>query len=273
MTAPVLVIQHEDACPPGLLGDIAHAMGVRLHVWEADHGDRGESLDGREHRPPANLDGYSGLVVLGGRMNAYEDARYPWLSATKNLLVEGVTSGLPTLGLCLGHQLAVVALEGEVEANPHGPTRGVFPVGFTDAGRKDPLLSLLPGGGSAAALPRESRSELRNAPGAEAMHWNSDVVTEAPPGSDLLAVDQRGYPQVLRLGENAWGMQCHPELVTGFVGWWRDLTDPASQPGGADALEAAVLDVEEALPRLHAQWHPVLAAFLQLTVDVARSGR
>lgn len=273
MTSPVFVIQHEDAAPPGFLSDIAREMGVPLHVWEADHGDRGASSDGREHRLPSSLAGYSGLVVLGGRMNAYEDGRYPWLSDTKKLLVEAVTSGLPTLGICLGHQLAAVALEGEVEPNPHGPARGVFPVGLTDAGRKDPLLGLLPGGALADGPPRESRSELRHAETAQTMQWNGDVVTELPPGAELLAVDQRGYPQALRFGERAWGVQSHPELVTGFVGWWRDVTDPASQPGGAGALEAAVLDVEEALPRLHAQWRPVLEAFLQLTVDVERSDR
>lgn len=266
MTAPVLVIQHEDACPPGLVADIAGEMGVKLHVWEADHGDRGENPEGREHRLPGNLDRFSGLIVLGGQMNAYEDDRYPWLTGTKALLAEAVTSGLPTLGICLGHQLAAVALEGEVEKNPHGPSRGVFPVGLTEAGRKDPLLGHLPGGALVDAAARESRAEIRNAPTAETMQWNGDVVTEAPPGAQLLAVDQRGYPQALRLGDRAWSVQSHPELVTGFVGWWRDLTDPASQPGGADALEAAALDVEEALPRLQAQWRPVLGAFLQLTV-------
>lgn len=270
MTAPVFVIQHEDAAPPGLLGDIAHEMGVRLHVWEPDRGDRGASPDGREHRLPGNLDGYSGLVVLGGRMGAYDDDEFPWLTDTKNLLVEGVTSGLPTLAICLGHQLATVALEGEVEPNPHGPSRGIFPVGLTDAGRKDPLLGHLPGGARVEAAARESRAEIRHAETAEAMHWNADVVTEPPPGAELLAVDQRGYPQALRFGERAWGVQCHPELPTGIVGWWRDLTDASTQPGGADALERAVVEVEEALPRLQAQWRPVLAAFLQLTVEAQR---
>lgn len=273
MSAPVFVIQHEDACPPGLLGDIAHEMGVDLHVWEADHGDRGESPDGREHHLPSNLEGYSGLVVLGGQMNAYDDGRYPWLTETKNLLVEAVTGGLPTLAICLGHQLATVALEGEVEANPNGPSRGVFPVGLTDAGREDQVLGRLPGGAFATASPDAEKVGDAQTGRAETMHWNSDVVTEPPPGARLLAVDGYGHPQALRFADRAWGVQCHPELATGIVGWWRDLTDPATQPGGADALEEAVLDVEEALPRLQQQWRPVLRAFLQITVDDERRGR
>jgi len=97
---PVLVVQHEARCPPGLVGEWLTDQGVVLDVR---HPYAGQRL-------PEDLADHAGLLVLGGHMGANDDDAYPWLSATKELIRLGAGSGVPTLGICLGHQLLGQAL-------------------------------------------------------------------------------------------------------------------------------------------------------------------
>ena len=108
MTAPrVLVIQHEDDCPPAWLGEWLAAAGLTLDVRRGDHGDE----------VPRDLDGADALIVLGGEMGAYDDEAYPWLPATRRLIAAVMPTGAPFLGVCLGQQLAAVALGGRLSAS------------------------------------------------------------------------------------------------------------------------------------------------------------
>jgi GMP synthase (glutamine-hydrolysing) len=103
MTARLLVVQHEPSTPPGLLADAAAATGVELDVVEA-HG----------RQVPVELGDAGGLVVLGGEMDADELDDYPHLERTMALLRDAATRNAPTLGICLGAQLAANALGGAV---------------------------------------------------------------------------------------------------------------------------------------------------------------
>jgi GMP synthase (glutamine-hydrolysing) len=60
---PVLVVQHEDACPPAWLGEWLTAGGLTLDVRRPY---AGEAL-------PESMSAHSGLVVLGGSMGAYDE--------------------------------------------------------------------------------------------------------------------------------------------------------------------------------------------------------
>lgn len=120
----------------------------------------------RGDRMPPTTDGFDALVVLVGAMGANDDDRHAWIRPTKELIGEAAREHLPTLGVCLGHQLAAVALGGRVETNPCGPAAGPTPVALTAAGRDDELLSAV-------------------ADGDRAIQWNNDVVTEPPVGQSF----------------------------------------------------------------------------------------
>jgi GMP synthase (glutamine-hydrolysing) len=211
----VLVVQHEDECPPALLGGWLADAGVELDVRRPYAGDP----------LPADLSGHEGMVVLGGAMNANQDAAHPWLAPTKDLIRAAVRDDVPTLGVCLGHQLAAVALGGVVGRCPRGRQIGVYDVGWTEAVSTDPLLSGL-------ATPRR------------AIQWNEDLVLTPPPGATLLAATALGEVQALRFAPAMWGIQWHPEVTLEILTSWA-----ASEPGpaadaGLDAVREAAVELE-----------------------------
>ncbi|MGV3561778.1 MAG: type 1 glutamine amidotransferase, partial [Nocardioides sp.] len=88
----LLVVQHEDECPPGMLGRWWAEEGVTLDVRRPY---AGEPL-------PPDLAGHDGLVVLGGHMGADDDADHAWLAPTKQLVRVAAAGGGPALGVGLG---------------------------------------------------------------------------------------------------------------------------------------------------------------------------
>jgi GMP synthase (glutamine-hydrolysing) len=225
----VLVVQHQADCPPALLGLWLDAAGCELDVR---HPYAGEPL-------PADLSEHDALVVLGGSMGAYDDADHPWLPATKELVRLAAAEGTPALGVCLGHQLATVALGGTVEVNPRGRQLGVLPMGWTDEAAGDPVLGSRP---------------------ARVIHWNNDVVTELPPGAALLASAPDGTVQAARLAPEVWGVQPHPEVDDTVVGRW--AADERATIG-PEVLDAALAQMHAAVPELARTWQPVAVAFAE----------
>lgn len=231
----VLVIQHEDGCPPGLLEGWAERSGSTLDLRPCHRGAR----------LPRTLSEHSGLIILGGEMGAYDDARFPWLTAAKSLVIQSVIQSVPFLGVCLGYQLAAVALGGRVSVSPHGPHRGVSIVRTRPEADSDPVFAAL-------------------APQAPVVQWNSDIVSSVPGGATVLAQDESGIVQALRFAERAWGVQGHPEATAEIVaGWGRQQPDLAA-PGTASTQEVvAQIEAQEAV--LERAWRPVADRFFEAT--------
>jgi GMP synthase (glutamine-hydrolysing) len=233
----ILVVEHEESCPPALFGDWLTDAGCTLEVCRPYIGDA----------LPA-LTAYDGVLVLGGEMGANDDDAHPWLTPLKAGIRAAVAAGTPLLGICLGHQLVAAALGGAVERNPRGQTVGLQPVGWTDDAASDDWVGGHVGGPHA---------------GGRAIHWNNDVVTGLPHGAAVLARTPDGAVQVARFGPRAWGIQAHPEADAGIIRRWVETDREDEVARGFD--EGAVLAaIEEAGPELVAYWQPLAARFAAL---------
>jgi GMP synthase (glutamine-hydrolysing) len=229
MSPRVLVVQHEDDDPIHLMG--TWMAGVDLTVCRAHDGDA----------VPASIDGYDGLVVMGGAMGAHDDEKAPWLPAVRDLIRTAAAARVPTLGICLGHQLCAVALGGEIVVNPQGRQLGLLDVGWTAAAVDDELMRGLLG-------PRR------------AMHWNDDVVIDLPEGAVRLATASTGEVQAARHAPTVWGIQWHPEVDDGLVAAW-------ANEGGLSPSEKERLldDLVQARRALDEWWRPLAERFVELT--------
>ncbi len=230
----LLVVQHEPEAPAAWFGHWWTEAGIEYSVCRGDLGDPiPDRLErGRHH----------GLVVLGGAMGANDDADHPWLAATKRLIADTVHRGLPFLGICLGHQLAAVALGGRVSVNPTGRTLGLFPVTLTELGHQDPLLC--------------------GCDGAPALWFNNDIVISPPEGAEVLAESPDGSPQALRLGEAAWSVQFHPECSPEVFATWGQ-GEPAGSPV-RDEIAATTPQAVAATSTLIGTWREFALRFAEL---------
>jgi GMP synthase-like glutamine amidotransferase len=236
----ILVLRPSAACPPAALG-----------TWLVDAGARLDVVAPQEL--PGAADGYQAVVCLGGEMGANDDAEHPWLAGMRALLAGAVRAGTPVLGICLGAQLLAAATGGAVRRAPGGPECGTPPITLAAAVAGDALL-----GGMGRTAP--------------AVQSHSDEVHVLPPGAVRLAFSKRCANQVFRLGDRAWGLQCHvettPELVLEWVRRRRDAAKVDAWPPAEldpEHLRAHHVEIEQA-------WRPVAKRFVRLSERVAASG-
>ncbi len=128
------------------------------------------------------------LVVPGSASSVTE--RSPWILAAESALARFVAAGVPTLGVCFGHQLLGQALGGEVQRNPRGREIGSVE---TELFVDDPLF---------LDLPRRLPVNMSHV----------DSVVALPPGARVLGRTVLEPHAAVRFGECAWGVQFHPEF-------------------------------------------------------------
>lgn len=249
--APLLVVEHEESCPPGWMGQWWQDGGLTLDIRRPyrEAGSAGGEL-------PADLSHHSGLVVLGGEMGANDDLDHHWIGPTKQLVRSALEERVPVLGICLGHQVIAAAMGGVVGPNPHGHATGLTPVTLTAGGRSDALLgSRRPGG----AHPRDEHSRERSR---LAVQWNNDVVLQLPRGAIALATSPDGTVQAARFAGRVWGVQFHPETTPDIFDSWTVDKESAAIPraDGIDVFEAA-RGVRAAEADLQRWWRPLADRF------------
>ncbi|MDP3616379.1 MAG: type 1 glutamine amidotransferase [Rhodoferax sp.] len=132
------------------------------------------------------------LLVMGGSMNIYEEANYPWLTAEKRFIEQAIAAGRRVLGVCLGAQLIADVLGAKVYANTDKEI-GWFPVEATQA---------VSGNGLFAALPRRI----------EAFHWHGDTF-DIPAGAVHAARSTGCANQAFVYDERVVGLQFHLEMT------------------------------------------------------------
>lgn len=186
--------------------------------------------------PVPPLSGFDGVVSLGGPMSAGDE--HPGLAAERALLVEAAERGVPVLGVCLGAQLLAHAFGGAIFPNPSGRTVGVSDVFLTPAGRRDPLFGGLP-----EQFP--------------VMQWHGDAF-ELPGGATLLATAPTSDNQAFRVGDRAYGVLFHPEVLAREAHDWLDRDEYRDYAAGAGTRPDAIVDglgrLGDAGTRLFENW-------------------
>lgn len=222
---PVLVLTHAPHEGPGLIGP---ALDVPVRVRTV--------LGSAEPVLPA-LDELSGIVVMGGPMDADDDQGFPGLPAERRLLADAVAGDVPVLGVCLGMQLLGLALGARL-LRRNGTEIGF---GTVDVVTEDLALGAL---GSRPTV----------------LHWHSDAV-ELPAGAALLASSDVTPVQAFRVG-SALGIQFHLELDRPMLDLWLRTPDMVA---GLDEDEVAAIraDGETSLPTLEPLAHKVVGAFAE----------
>ncbi|MFD5831098.1 type 1 glutamine amidotransferase [Lentzea sp. NPDC060358] len=233
MNAPrLLVLQPSESDPLAKLGDWLEAEGVELDLVPL-----------KEQPAPQTLDGYQGVVCLGGEMGALDDLEHPWLADARRLLSNAVAQRVPTLAICLGAQLLAAATGGQVRKGPQGPEVGVLLVAKRDASGRDPLFADLP------FTP-------------DVLQFHNDEVHLLPPGAEHLAASPKYPNQAFRVGESAYGLQFHIETTPEIVLNWA-----AKDPDSAACARAHHFDLEfleEAHRDFEEVWQPFVARFARM---------
>jgi GMP synthase (glutamine-hydrolysing) len=165
--------------------------------------------------PPVHT--VAAAVITGS--GAMVTERLDWSERTATWLRDATRAGLPTLGVCYGHQLLAHALGGRVGYNPRGREIGTVEIQRLSAASDDPLFGKLPPVFSAHATHLQS-------------------VLQPPPGAVVLARSAQDDCQAVRYAPNAWGMQFHPEFG---VREMRGYLHERAAALGAEGLDASAI--------------------------------
>lgn len=174
------LLQHASFEGPGLIADWAEAHSITLYIRHLYLGDA-----------VPDPDEVQGLIVMGGPMNAYEDSRFPFLTAEKALIRALLVAERPVLGICLGAQLLASALGASVFRQAELEI-GWFSVRQPDASPLPPMLAKLP----SVSL---------------AFHWHGDTF-DLPAGATNWMSSEACQHQLFTVGDRALGVQYHPEV-------------------------------------------------------------
>jgi GMP synthase (glutamine-hydrolysing) len=233
--ARLLVVVPHETDPPARLGDWLRDAGMEL---DERHQGLGEPL-------PETLEGYDGLVVLGGPQSALDDeATSPELAGVRDLLGQALDADLPTLAICLGAQLLAQVGGGTVRAGIDGPEIGATLVAKRDVADADPVFGPLP------LSP-------------DVIQFHHDEIAELPTGATLLASNPCYANQAFRVGRHVYGLQFHIETTPEIIHEWveRDRVGVAAGPHDRETIcllsDAAHPDVADA-------WAPFAGRFADL---------
>jgi len=217
-----LAIRHVPFEDLGFFADVLAAKGFTIGYREAPTGDLGEGA----------LRSCDLLVLLGGPIGVYERDSYPFLNAEIALAEERLALKRPLLGICLGSQIMAAALGAEVYPGNRGKEIGWGPLTLTPSGAASALAHLAP-----------ERTRV--------LHWHGDSF-DLPKGGTLLASTDRYRHQAFAYGENALGLQFHPEVTPkGLEAWFvGHCAEIAATPGiDVKSLRAAAARYAPALAR------------------------
>jgi GMP synthase (glutamine-hydrolysing) len=232
----LLVLQHVAHELLGTLNPLLKGAGFRIrYVNFARHPDAQPSLDG-----------YDGLVILGGPMSVNDAGRLPHLTTELKLIEDAMRRDMPVLGICLGAQLIAKTLGAPVYRNPEKEI-GWYDVSPTDEAGSDPLLG-----------------ELQKAE--KIFQWHGETF-DIPKSTRHLAFSSICANQAFRYGAKVYGFQFHLEVDEPMIHRWLKVEDnrvEVSNLHGADHIEFIYRETPRHTPRLREMSDRVFGAFIDL---------
>lgn len=190
MSKTAFAIRHLHFEDLGSLAPLLRERGYAVH--ELDAADTGPTGLGAPGLAEADL-----LILLGGPLGAFDEARYPAIATELALVRQRLAQARPLLGICLGAQLIARALGARV-APMAAKEIGFAPLQLTAAGQASALAAL----GDTPVL-----------------HWHGDQF-ELPPGAELLAASAHCPHQAFARGPHTLGLQCHLEAEPRHIERW-----------------------------------------------------
>lgn len=184
----ILIIKHIGIEGPGMVREF-----LRNTSWDV------KEINLNREALPEDISNLEAVITLGGPMNVYETAKYPFLEKEDYFLKKAIALDMPILGICLGSQLIAKAKGAKVSKAAIREI-GWFKIGLTIEGKKDPLFS---GFGD----------EL------EVFQWHEDKF-DLPKDAILLA-GTTIQPQAFKLkGKDVYGLQFHFEVDAEMIESW-----------------------------------------------------
>jgi GMP synthase-like glutamine amidotransferase len=219
---PVVVFRFTQTEGPGYLGEYLAHKGVLWTQLNIDTGDR----------VPDDINGFSGLVLMGGPMSVNDDL--PWIPSVLELIRQAVAQDVPVLGHCLGGQLMSKALGGSVSGAP------VKEIGWGGVSK----VGLNPAPDWLGDLP----------PSFEVFQWHGETFS-IPEGAERLLESAFCANQAFLLNDRHLGLQCHIEMTTAMIDAWCNAgAEEIAQASDSPAVQqppAMHEDIKLRLEKLH----------------------
>jgi len=189
MPKEILIIKHIEIEGPGSIEEFFANTAWNLRVINLST----EELKSKDFADVV------AMIFLGGPMNVYDEAKYPFLRDEDGFLRRAIKEEIPILGICLGAQLLAKACGAKVKKAKQKEI-GWHKVNLTEAGKQDALFTGLP-------------SQLN------VFQWHEDIF-EIPKGALHLAESPTCPKQAFRFGRNAYGVQFHVEVTPEMIESW-----------------------------------------------------
>jgi GMP synthase (glutamine-hydrolysing) len=208
MEKEILIVKNITRENPGLLENIIRERGIKYSVVDLSQRQNFQSIEN-----------YGAVVVLGGPDSANDGNQK--MENELALIREVLEANIPYLGICLGLQTFVKAAGGQVVKNQskevgfRDQNGNYFTVELTKEGQRDALFRGLDHSFNVFHL-----------------HGETVILTE---NMKLLAVGKFCRNQIVKIGSNSYGIQCHFELTPEMFETWIN-EDPDLQKLDRDQL-------------------------------------